>query len=326
VNDLSRELIALYKAVKAGDPKFFEVINVFNDKRTILDSLVQDVGIDQLLDVYSKHFEFSEDKTMLRGVVNTWVSPIREKLHELSYSGKAPERIVHEVELNIFRKLLRMKQLEVENGNSLHIDIFPNIVTALHSAFYMYVRHLYNHAHDLYLESGEFTAAFYYLREFCYSSMFRFNQLGEFNVPYGGMAYNQKNFAKKIADLLELQRELSSVRLHNQDFEDFLRRVKPGKNDFLFLDPPYDSEFSEYDGNKFGKADHQRLAGILSTTKASFLLVIKNTTFVRDLYGKIEGVETRVFNKQYAVSFQNRNDQKAMHLVFTNYASSYAFQ
>jgi len=28
--------------------------------------------------------------------------------------------------------------------------------------------------------------------------MFRYNSKGEFNIPYGGIAYNYKNFRKKI--------------------------------------------------------------------------------------------------------------------------------
>lgn len=30
------------------------------------------------------------------------------------------------------------------------------------------------------------------------------------------------------------------------DFYEFMNTYKPKKNDFVFLDPPYDSEFSTY--------------------------------------------------------------------------------
>lgn len=39
--------------------------------------------------------------------------------------------------------------------------------------------------------------------------------------------------------------------IYNLDFEEFLNLFNLNKNDFIFLDPPYDSEFSTYDNNSF---------------------------------------------------------------------------
>ena len=185
----------------------------------------------------------------------------------------------------------------------------------------MYVRHLYNYANDLNLTPASSISTFYYIREFCYSSMFRFNKDGKFNVPYGGMAYNTKNFYSKICRLqLPIYQDyLGWADIHNTDFEEFFQRISPDKNDFIFLDPPYDSDFSTYDGNSFGKKDHERLANFMATTSANFMMVIKNTKFVMDLYGGISGVQFQVFDKKYMVSFQNRNDKRAKHLIITNY-------
>ena len=43
------------------------------------------------------------------------------------------------------------------------------------------------------------------------------------------------------------------------DFYEFMNTYKPKKNDFVFLDPPYDSEFSTYAKNEFDKDDQARL-------------------------------------------------------------------
>ncbi len=45
----------------------------------------------------------------------------------------------------------------------------------------------------------------------------------------------------------------------------------------MFLDPPYDSEFSDYAGMSFTSDDQVRLANYLYNTKAKFMLVIKKT-------------------------------------------------
>ena len=90
------------------------------------------------------------------------------------------------------------------------------------------------------------------------------------------------------------------------------------ETDFMFLDPPYDTEFSTYAKNNFDKEDQIRLANYLYTTKAKFMLIIKNTDFIFDLY-KDKGFYIKSFDKRYLVSFMNRNDKEVEHLLITNY-------
>jgi DNA adenine methylase len=151
--------------------------------------------------------------------------------------------------------------------------------------------------------------------------MFRYNRRGAFNVPYGGISYNRKDLARKIAYMRspELQRYLSNTVIENMDFEAFLLKHKPQANDFIFLDPPYDSEFSTYAQNEFGMRDQERLATyLLKQCQAKFMLVIKNTPAILNLYDR-EGLTIRAFDKKYLVSFQDRNERKVRHLIITNY-------
>ena len=48
------------------------------------------------------------------------------------------------------------------------------------------------------------------------------------------------------------------------------------------------------------------------------LPIIKNTDFIYNLYNTKE-FKIRTFDKKYLVSFQNRNDKDAEHLLITNY-------
>ena len=103
------------------------------------------------------------------------------------------------------------------------------------------------------------------------------------------------------------------------DFEDFLKTTKPGVNDIVFLDPPYDSEFSTYAQNAFTRDDQRRLAEyLINECKAKWMMIIKYTDFIFDLYNK-EGINIHTFDKEYLVSFMNRNDKKVTHLLITNY-------
>jgi DNA adenine methylase len=151
--------------------------------------------------------------------------------------------------------------------------------------------------------------------------MFRYNSNGEFNVPYGGIAYNRKDPATRIAYLAseELLKQLRKTTFSCGDFMEFMEKYPPAKDDFVFLDPPYDSQFSNYAGNAFERDDHQRLADfLLGTLKARWMLVIKRTDFIEGLY-KGKGLKIESFAKRYAVSFRERNDKRAEHLIIKNY-------
>lgn len=86
-----------------------------------------------------------------------------------------------------------------------------------------------------------------------------------------------------------------------------------------FLDPPYDTDFSTYAQNEFGHEEQKRLCECLKRTPAKILLIIKNTDFIYELYK--DNFNITSFDKKYMVSFMNRNDCKAEHLIITNYQS-----
>ncbi len=84
----------------------------------------------------------------------------------------------------------------------------------------------------------------------------------------------------------------------------------------MFLDPPYDSDFSEYEGKAFTKEDQKRLAEILKKTDARFIMIIKNTEFIRSLY--TDHFRILCFDKTYTFNVRSRNDRNVEHLIITN--------
>ena len=102
-------------------------------------------------------------------------------------------------------------------------------------------------------------------------------------------------------------------------FQEFMKQNPPTENDFIFVDPPYDTEFSTYAKNTFGKEDHTRLANyLIDCCKGKWMLVIKTTEFIYNLYNK-KGISIHSFDKNYQVSFKNRNERNVEHLIITNY-------
>ena len=94
-------------------------------------------------------------------------------------------------------------------------DLAENLVTGLSSGYYLYFRSVYNdwNLGRVHLSQAQRAANFFFVRENCYGSMFRYNRNGEFNIPYGGMSYNNKDFSYILLCLNRTNQHM--FRLHN---------------------------------------------------------------------------------------------------------------
>lgn len=318
INDKSSELILLYKMIQNGNPEFIHYLMEIHKNWVMIETIIEKNEI-ELIHIY---FQYKKGENDLEMLIDQFIRNHKLELKKLIMKEAAPSwcKFIAEIKKNLTSKLKRMYKIEQLKNEMANQDIKNNIETAFKSAYYMYFRYLYNHKKDLHLSDTFYCAVFYFVRDYCYASMFRYSAQGEFNVPYGGMSYNKKNFQKKIEYLSssELKDYLSSTQIYELDFESFFNEIKLTENDFIFLDPPYDSEFSTYAQNDFDKKDQIRLASYLKKTKAKFMLVIKDTNFIKELYSNC-GFFIKTFKKKYLVSFMNRNAKEVSHLLITNY-------
>lgn len=325
INDKSVELITLYNNIANNNPIFFNYLNQLNHNWELLSEIVNNNG-NELLDFYYNYKNGINNLVQLRDAINNFIFN-----HHNDFNGMLNDNFNIQIDdfyleiVNaLIRKIKRTSHLE-GNADFGRNNVLENIETAFKSAFYTHFRRLYNERsrnHELaeVINNERASAIFYFLREFCYASMFRYNKRGDFNVPYGGMAYNKKSFINKINQIQnnEYQQYILNSVIGNQDFEDFINNNVPQDGDFIFLDPPYDTEFSEYAKNSFEKNDQVRLAEFLYNTPAKFMLVIKETPFIRGLY-EGRGFNIEYFTKKYMVNFQNRNNRDVVHLMIKNY-------
>ena len=314
INDKSDELTALYHDIKYNNKDFINRLQSLQDAWLGLESIL-DNNVAFFNKTYSQYRLNKISKDELIKSIEQFVNSNKTKFKHILNPELSKHYDIFEKELlrNIGAKLVRMKDLEEKKGNLPEKDIYDNFECALKGSFYMFIRTLYNK-----YDNSEY---FYFIREYCYSSMFRYNSNGEFNVPYGGISYNRKNFQRKIDYIKskELQSHFVNTDIYNLDFEEFLDKIKLSKNDFVFLDPPYDTDFSSYVNNTFDKRDQERLANyLINKCPAKFMLVIKNTDFISDLYSN-KGLYITSFDKTYMVSFKGRNNRDCEHLLITNY-------
>ncbi len=319
INDFSNELISLYRNIASVDPEFFKYAEQID--ATWLRAYDFFNAHEELIDIYCKYRDNAIAKDELKiSIEDFCISNSSSILSLASWLQPLPSVLLREMNTNLFRKMVRMKELELMKHPLPMADIRDNIETAIKSAVYMNFRYLYNHP-QIKENSKLHCALFLFIRNYAYSGMFRYSSKGDFNVPYGGIAYNSKTLKKKL-DFYRSAPVLNHLRktaIYNLDFEQFLDVTKPGENDFIFLDPPYDTEFSTYAQNQFTKADQERLVTyMINKCKAKWMLIIKNTDFIFKLYNQ-PGIQIRSFEKNYTVSFMNRNDKKVTHLLITNY-------
>lgn len=138
----------------------------------------------------------------------------------------------------------------------------------------------------------EVAGLFYYLNRTCYNGLCRFNRSGEFNVPFG--SYKKINYAR---DFTPYKLAFRNWDFTTGDFED----VSLDPEDFVYADPPYDVEFTQYSKEGFSWEDQIRLAKWLKHHKGPVMLSNQATKRIRKLYTDL-GYQLRFLNVPRMIS------------------------
>lgn len=321
INDISKDLTDFYSLVKEQNKNFY---NYLMDYHKLFHSvfLVCDNYYNIILDLYMRLKSGEISETELKQQVLEIVVFVKNEIQKNHADKIILDMKSFEKKLtsNIIDKMSRTVKNERKTPFNAS-DLKENLTTGFTSGTYMYFRDVYNGTllGRIKNTGKEYNSAnFYFIREYCYGSMFRFNRMGEFNIPYGGMSYNKKDFKAKIDNIFsdETKKIFENTYIHCSDFETFISSIELTENDFMFLDPPYDTDFSDYEGKDFTRNDQRRLSETLKNTKAKFILIIKNTDFIYSLYEK--HFKILCFDKTYSYNVRSRNDRNVKHLIITN--------
>lgn len=327
INDIDKDLVNFYQAVKSQNIEFLDYLEKILEDWIYIEELSK-VNFSNYMEQLDKT-EISNGKNLSKLIkLGQLVSNNFDYTRFNIIDGEAPDKYSHLQEFmveSIVRKWKLTRKIEKTHSTIFdeknHKDYFE---TAIKSAYYTYIRDLYNQAIIDNKFSIERTSHFFFIREFCFGSMFRFNSRQLYNIPYGGINYNRKNFAKKVHNLQEpdLIKLLDNSEINNLDFYSFMNKKlkKLDENSFVFLDPPYDTEFSDYSKNSFQREDHKRLEKMISAMqdkRVKFLLIIKETDFIKELYPKLK-YSVSSFNKSYTYNMRGRNKRATSHLLIRN--------
>ncbi len=157
-------------------------------------------------------------------------------------------------------------------------------------------------------DSEEAAALFYYLNRTCYNGLCRFNSKGEFNVPFG----KYKNIAYK-KDFSEYVSAFAGWEFSCGDFD----RLALQPDDFVYADPPYDVEFTQYSKENFGWNDQVRLATWLARHAGPVVLSNQATERIQGLYRDF-GFHVVVLNAPRLISCTGDRSPAREVLAFRN--------
>lgn len=139
-----------------------------------------------------------------------------------------------------------------------------------------------------------------YLNKTCYNGLYRVNNSGEFNSPFG--KYKNPNIVNETT-IRAVSKYLNTnkITILNRDFEEALKGIKKGS--FVYFDPPYhpvsaSSNFTGYVQGGFDMYEQVRLRDLcnkLNKKGINFLLSNSATQFIEDLY------------KDYKISYVKAN-------------------
>ena len=161
-------------------------------------------------------------------------------------------------------------------------------------------------------------ARFIYLNRHCFNGIYRTNQKGDFNVPYGAAGAGG---VPSLQRFQECSRTIKRARLSSQDFDEFIRGTVCA-GDFVYLDPPYAVAnrriFRQYDKHSFGLDDVERLANCLDfidSVGASFLVSYADSAEIKPLLSR--WVSRRISTQRNVAGFAEHR-RKAVEVLITN--------
>lgn len=118
---------------------------------------------------------------------------------------------------------------------------------------------------------------FYVLNRYCFNGLYRVNSKGEFNVSFADFKYT-----RALQDLTQFFDKTKEWEFYSGDFS----ALKIEKDDFLFVDPPYDQTFTSYTKEQFSFEDQVRLVKWLDeiAPKNPTIITNQNTDRMKELY------------------------------------------
>lgn len=182
--------------------------------------------------------------------------------------------------------------------------------------YYYKIRELYNKSGPSITQA----ARFIYLNRTGFNGIYRVNQKGEYNVPYG---HKEPPPAPSRDDLRLASRLLGNASLSDCSFDVALSDGAPRPGDFVYLDPPYPplnetSNFAHYTASRFSWEDQENVARLANELRSQGCFVMISNSDVKRIHELYPGwhIHTLPVTRWIAA---NGSRHEVAELVITSY-------
>jgi DNA adenine methylase len=162
---------------------------------------------------------------------------------------------------------------------------------------------------------------FIYLNKTCFNGLYRVNNAGEFNAPFG--RYTNPNIINE-----NLLRAVSSflnnknIKIKNLDYAKLLNRCS--RNSFVYLDPPYHpiSDSANFTGyvqggwNMYDQIELKKVCDALNAKGVPFMQSNSSANFIKDLYKEYN---ITIVKAKRAINSNGSNRGEIDEVIIRNY-------
>lgn len=187
-------------------------------------------------------------------------------------------------------ELINVYKIIMTNPDKL-IEILETHEQNNNSEYFYNIRELDRTSDYKKLSEVERAARIIYLNKTCFNGLYRVNQAGQFNSPYG--KYKNPNIVNSTTvKALHDYFNKNNIFITSSDYKDILKKIRANKKTFVYLDPPYyplssSSSFTGYTDNGFDKEQQIELKNEcdkLTKKGIKFLLSNSSCDFINELY------------------------------------------
>lgn len=218
---------------------------------------------------------------------------------------------------------------ELVNCYKVIRDRLPELLDALgchrnEADYYYEVRQWDRRADFEQLDAVARAARLIFLNKTCYNGLFRVNNQGQFNVPFGRYR-NPKIMDTEALQAIHVYLNSAQLQIHHGDFQETVQSAQAG--DFIYFDPPYDpltvtASFTGYGAGGFDRTAQTRLHDTfvaLHQKGCSVLLSNSDTEFIRELY---QGFTICSIDATRAINSDPLKRGKISEVLIKNYPAS----
>ena len=316
INDRCKELAELYRAIKGNRELFYNYLECFANAWTNIDREYF-LQSDYLISAYKAFRVEQTSYTDMVLEVESLVGRIRyDNVFSIKFT-RDEYAFNLEKRFQVVRKFICMNKDERTGGEYDDGKILRKIRTGMKAAIFSFLQNLYNRHTSL---DDLRVALFYFLMMYNASGAYLLDKRHEFSIPYAGEKYNDKRIESKYKSLQEklLREKLLKTYIGGSDYRTFLRRTRPGKEDFLFLDPPETGNYIQNGGWEFTYEGYRKLLNYLDNECSSrWLMVVRNEEKLREMI--ISRPNRIAAYSKYDLRLMDMEDESATHLLICNY-------